>query len=357
MAQPDATEAWACEACTFENGPSVSSCDMCGTSRPVQQKRPKSGTEESEWVCSTCTYSNKPSITSCEMCSTARVSDSPCPASEAEASDNNTFETSSPDLLSSMVTGDEQSQFDIILACVDPPEDIVALDGEFPNEAVTITSLKTFKEFPCTLVQEQEGSAKSVSREAYDMMKRMSQVLGPVGTRQGFYGAGGGAIHLLYCGKVDGDLPGLDSIVADLLHIKPSFHPPFAWMSTVDPCHQQMFPRTAREVDENGDDFLKLVYTALDQANVRTLPYELPATCQQEFPYISKARILFVEPLYDMFHDGGCPQGCPRNDEVLVESIGGDPGCAGDIPNSPAFAMFQLISGEVMAFCNWDYRD
>lgn len=29
----------------------------------------------------------------------------------------------------------------------------------------------------------------------------------------------------------------------------------------------------------------------------------------------------------------------------------------GDVYESPCFAVFQLVTGEVLALCNWDYRE
>ena len=165
-------------------------------------------------------------------------------------------------------------------------------------------------------------------------------------------------MHFMYLGSyTDSEhLPPLADLLQSVLQIETGMQPPFPWMCTVDATHQHLFPRTSAEMEDKYD-YLPKLYNILEGLDTKTLPYEFPATCQQEFPFMTAPRLLFVEPHYRMLHDGGCPAGCPRDSSVLVETAGGEPGNPGDVFESPCFAFFQLKSGEIFALCNWDYRD
>ena len=132
--------------------------------------------------------------------------------------------------------------------------------------------------------------------------------------------------------------------------------PPFPWVSSVDATHQKLFPRTFAEI-EGKYDFLSVFYDVINCPEVSVFPASLPAVTTQEFPFLTETRILFVEPHFKMMHDGGCPRKCPKDNSLLVETVGGAPRNPGDLYESRSFAFFSLRTGEIMALCNWDYRD
>jgi hypothetical protein len=229
-----------------------------------------------------------------------------------------------------------------------------------PGDTMFTPKVQRFAKYPCSLVFGDVGRMP-ISAAAVDVLDMLSEALGPFGAREGFYGAGGGPIHLFYFGKYnDGDaFPPLLELLKTVMKIDSKLEPPFPWRSNVDATHQHLFPRTFKEMEGGKYNFLQVVYAALNSnPNVAVFPYAFPEICQQEFSsFMEEPRILFVEPHYRMMHDGGCPEGCPRDASVLVEAIGGSPGNPGDVYESPSFAFIYLKSGEIMALCNWDYRD
>ena len=220
-----------------------------------------------------------------------------------------------------------------------------------------VPAIKAFEKYPCSLVFE-ETVREPMSEAAVDIMDRLSDALGPLGHQEGFYGAGGGPMHLFYFGKYnDGEsFPKLSELLRNVMMLNEALLPPFPWVSSVDATHQKLFPRTAAEMGDKYT-FLKTVYEIIDCPSVSRAPYAFPDACRQQFAFMDEPRLLFVEPHFRMLHDGGCPEGCPRDESVLAEVVGGDPWNPGDLFESPSFAFIYLKSGEILVLCNWDYRD
>jgi hypothetical protein len=265
---------------------------------------------------------------------------------------------------------DEQGQ---LLHFQDPPNEYSNKEnlmrpqycsGDINNESGSLfqKTVKSFVQFPCSLVFETTAT-HPVSQAAINCMDTMSTLLGPIRSREGFYGAGGGPVHLFYLGKFDppinspGDIfPDLVTLLDDVMHITPIMLPPFSWVSSVDVCHQHLFPRTANEVNQARDDFLRLVYEALDAAgNVLQMPFAIPDITTEQFPFLVKPYLLFVQPYFRMFHSGNCPPGCPKDISMTAEIVGATIPDDEALSESPTFAFWRLESGEIMALCYWDY--
>ena len=275
------------------------------------------------------------------------------------------------------------------------------------SSSMFVSHMLSFSRFPCSLVLADVADLP-VSLEAIDCMEKISTLLGPLGEKEGFYGAGGGPLHLLYLGKfiqhraeaatADGttsSFPPLASLLKEVMQVSPPLLPDqFPWVASVDAGHQWLFPRTSAEVD-GREDLLKVIYETLDICatstsgstsqksssaagdciRVNAFPYTVPSHCLQQFPYMSSSEgtgLLFVQPFFSDYHSGNCPVACPRDNSMCVERVGptatggGEEGeecsaqdlpLSGSISESPAFAFWQLSTGEIMAICNWDYRD
>lgn len=247
-----------------------------------------------------------------------------------------------------------------------PVEYLSKVDRMRPHEeegGMFQNRVSSFAKYPCSLVFE-ETAQIPVSSEAENCIDTINSLVGPVGAREGFYGAGGGPVHLFYFGKLQSSstntsevFPNLKSLLADVMSVTPSLLDPLlSWVSSVDICHQHLFPRTSAEVGEARDDFLHLVYDALDEAgNVVEMPYALPDMTKEEFPHVKKPYLLFVQPYFRMYHSGNCPSSCPRDTSMCVEIVGSTITNSEDLSEAPTFAFWRLTTGEVMALCYWDY--
>eukprot|EP00756_Hemistasia_phaeocysticola_P019154 Hpha_TRINITY_DN15643_c1_g14::TRINITY_DN15643_c1_g14_i1::g.101295::m.101295 len=72
-ANAPSNDAWTCEACTFSNDPTNTTCAICEHSRPAAlapAEEPKSNQEqeEADWACEACTFLNDAANTTCGMC-------------------------------------------------------------------------------------------------------------------------------------------------------------------------------------------------------------------------------------------------------------------------------------------------
>jgi hypothetical protein len=231
------------------------------------------------------------------------------------------------------------------------------------STSMFVPKVVKFSKYPCSLVFEDLVDQR-VSTEAIDILERLSGILGPLGSKEGYYGAGGGALHLFYFGR-RGDAaeaapyPSLAELLDSVMKVAaPMRSPEFPWYSSVDVCHQQLFPRTARESASPPEDLLRRIYTVLSEARtVQPCPFPLPRMCAEQFPYISEPLVLFVAPYCEMFHDGTCASvGCNRDSSMIAETTGGAPTDPGDLYESPSFAVFCLCTGEVFALSSWDYH-
>ena len=219
------------------------------------------------------------------------------------------------------------------------------------------------------------------------------------GKKEGTYGAGGGAVHVMYLGRPcsdDGDssFPRIHELL-DLLHLSPPYQPSnMQWMTTVDPLHQQLFPkrRNDSEYDENDsvlslDAFCDLLTNRSTTIDTRTIVTDIPPHVTLNYPCLAAGRIMFLLPRFAALHDGDClaePVLCPTalafqnrsnhneywsqfqarpevNVGVFLEestTTDGPAKEAGDIYESPVFALFQLnVTGEILGLVQWDYRD
>eukprot|EP00164_Ancoracysta_twista_P019659 GFYU01034696.1.p1 GENE.GFYU01034696.1~~GFYU01034696.1.p1 ORF type:complete len:246 (+),score=30.67 GFYU01034696.1:35-772(+) len=176
---------------------------------------------------------------------------------------------------------------------------------------------------------------------------------------EGYYGAGGGQVHTLYVGIVEGHATSFPPLQALLQGSRVEKNLP--WGARVDPCHQHLFPRLKSETDSDDGKKLEQIDALLSSSgSVRTLPFQYPSYVSREHPYLAEHPpcLLYVEPNFSMMHDGGCPEGCEKSDSILVERLGDGTVDDGDVSEAPCFAYFQIEgTGEIVALCNWDYRD
>jgi len=257
-------------------------------------------------------------------------------------------------------------------------DDVVEPPAEFRRKVESCAQFAagarvlSWARFPCSL--HFEGAAPSEA--ALDALATLSAVLGPFGREQGHYGAGGGGMHVLYLGRPDGyrtpgateGFPPLAELVAMLRLAEGMAPPSTAWMSTLDPLHQQLFCHEpgGREPDAAaaGPPLFERLYNVISaelhtRAVVDAADGTLPPRITRRFPWLRQPRLLFVLPRFSQLHGGGCGRAeCPLDDSVLDEATGGKARERGDIFEAPCHALFQLEStGEVMSIVNWDFRD
>ncbi|CAJ1451149.1 unnamed protein product [Effrenium voratum] len=223
------------------------------------------------------------------------------------------------------------------------------VDNQFQCPVKTFTSIDTSLLFS-------DSEEVRVSPQAFSLMRKLSDMLGPVGATQGAYGAGGGAMHIFYFGTTEGvDLDGpLGPVVQ---HVMRQTHRDgvagrnWGWRSTVDPCHQLLFARADSKV--MGRDVLRCFQEVLSGAeSVRALAgVSFPPHSQREHSCLSlPPKVLYVFPALSMMHDGNCPTDCPRDASVLVDTFGETVTFDGDIYECPCYALFQLDTGLQPAF-------
>lgn len=66
---PPVPTRWNCGVCTFSNGPSASTCEMCSTAKPAEGAAAASARK---WSCGACTFENEPAEAKCTLCGTDR---------------------------------------------------------------------------------------------------------------------------------------------------------------------------------------------------------------------------------------------------------------------------------------------
>jgi hypothetical protein len=278
-----------------------------------------------------------------------------------------------------------------LLVSVGPPFDFRQTIKRYPQFSEKIFS---WTRFPCSL----HFADAAPSNQAVQALEQLSELLGPLGKYEGSYGAGGGPIHILYLGATpsynEGNIAEMASLptMLEMLRLAPHFRPPATqWMTTLDPLHQTLFPKTMADTIEfcmiscyTEEDHRNGVADDRYERRCRETPqlferfYRLvssqenafPATriylhavindrISKEFAFVKEARIVFVQPRFDHIHDGDCRAvNCPLDDAlVIAESTEGVAHASGDIYQSPVYAMIQLQeTGELMVLAQWDYR-
>ncbi|MCG8384906.1 MAG: hypothetical protein MJA30_05150 [Cytophagales bacterium] len=115
-----------------------------------------------------------------------------------------------------------------------------------------------------------------MSNAAIDAIEKLhTELLGnSFGKFEGEYGAGGGGIHVFYLGRDrEGSLatwPTIDELLR-MLRLETVFKPPsMRWFTTLDPLHQDLFPRTMNEISErlaivSNDDEWQVDQQALEE--------------------------------------------------------------------------------------------
>eukprot|EP01028_Stygiella_incarcerata_P006196 TRINITY_DN25316_c0_g1_i1.p1 TRINITY_DN25316_c0_g1~~TRINITY_DN25316_c0_g1_i1.p1 ORF type:complete len:275 (+),score=60.36 TRINITY_DN25316_c0_g1_i1:111-827(+) len=235
--------------------------------------------------------------------------------------------------------------------CAPHPEFVDKM-STFPDSSMFDTEIVSWKDIPQSL---HFSGSPIPSPSGIELLKQISSI---IEGQEGEYGAGGGLLYVFFLGKLaDTAFRSLPTLL-EATHIVSSFKPPeTSWISTLDPCHQLLFPRLHDECD--GRKLLRQIYDALTTSKCRSLTNigSLPPWVQKHHSFITEPRIMFFMPYDRMVHDGGCPEGCTRDTSFAVD-VRGEPINIGDISESPCFACFQLdATDEVFAICNWDYRD
>jgi hypothetical protein len=232
-------------------------------------------------------------------------------------------------------------------------------------------AVQSWKKFPCSL----HFNDAAPSEQAISALTLISDLLGPLGKYEGMYGAGGGPIHILYLGappenddkdtKQQGASSSDLNTIIDMLRLSPKLAPPKTrWMSTLDPLHQYLFPKTMEDVEDFGTFMEQFYHLVASGGKIPTRVHyddDQHLITQRDFAVYLKeeSRIVFVQPQFDSIHSGECNDTeCPRDDSVICESTEGVAREAGDIYESPCYAMIQLKkTGELIALAQWDYRD
>lgn len=266
-------------------------------------------------------------------------------------------------------------------------EEIAENGGQSSSFGMFAQPLFTWAEFPCSLHFE-DASPTPEAKAALKVLHR--DLLGmDFGQKQGIYGASGGGVHLLYLGRED-SFPNIEQLL-EMLRLSDGYKPPaLKWMTTTDPVHQHMFPKTKESAEEEEDEsptvlsmdaFVNLLS---NQVATRRIIPQVPAHVTANYPCLEGGRILCLLPRFAGLHDGDClapPTFCPTavafenrsdrsqvwyqfqerpevNVDVFVEESQGVAKQAGDVIESPDLWLFQLATtGEIMALVQWDYRD
>lgn len=261
-------------------------------------------------------------------------------------------------------------------------------DGESSSSfGMFAQPLFNWAEFPCSLHFE-DASPTPQAKAALEVLHR--DLLGmEFGRKEGWHGASGGGVHLLYLGRKD-SFPNIEQLLG-MLRLSDGYKPPaLRWMTTTDPVHQHMFAKKKQAMEEEGDE----IPTALsmdafvnllsNQVATRRIIPQVPAHVTANYPCLEEGRTLCLLPRFATLHDGDClgrPTFCPTavafenradksqvwyqfqerpevNIGVFVEESQGEAKEAGDVIESPDLWLFQLATtGEIMALIQWDYRD
>eukprot|EP01013_Petalomonas_cantuscygni_P004030 TRINITY_DN14318_c0_g1_i1.p1 TRINITY_DN14318_c0_g1~~TRINITY_DN14318_c0_g1_i1.p1 ORF type:complete len:245 (+),score=20.72 TRINITY_DN14318_c0_g1_i1:147-881(+) len=234
----------------------------------------------------------------------------------------------------------------------EPSAEFNAKMRSFPGRSMFDKPVRSAEEFPWLL--RLNDSAPSLS--AFRLLVRLGGLLHD---KDGHYGAGGGRIHIVEMGVSGNPLDTFSvSDLLDKLHVSQPMRPDkVTWVATADPCHQQMFERSS--LQQEGADIFGQVMATLADGGSRPLAIQLSPITRREHPCLAHGppRLLFLMPWVKYwFHDGGCPDGCPRDTSAIFDSMGPAMASA-DYPNTPCFAVFQMqATGELFALVFWDYH-
>jgi hypothetical protein len=276
------------------------------------------------------------------------------------------------------------------ISSIAPPDEfqqkMSLLGNNNPNSnGMFAESVFTWEDLPCSL----HFSAADPSDSARAAMKVLHDhyLTATFGAKQGMYGAGGGGVHVLYLGspppnednEEEDDAPPDITTLLQMMRLAEEYAPPkMQWMTTVDPLHQQLFPESPSEIDDEDEDkessvvsfepFINLLQgerAMIPTRNIFSVPY--PPHILVNWPFLSHhphndnesndeegrlkvfPRVLFLLPRFAELN---------TNEGVMVQESEGIAKEAGDIMESPVVCLFQLEStGEVLALAQWDYRD
>uniref|UniRef100_A0A7S2U7T8 Uncharacterized protein n=1 Tax=Attheya septentrionalis TaxID=420275 RepID=A0A7S2U7T8_9STRA len=205
-------------------------------------------------------------------------------------------------------------------------------------------SVFTWDDLPCSLHfsdADPSDSATAAMKVLHDQY-----LTATFGAKQGMYGAGGGGVHVLYLGsppltteddneEKEGDSPPDITTLLQMMRLAEEYAPPkMQWMTTVDPLHQQLFPKSPSEIDEDEESvvsfepFVNLLQGEIPTRNIGSVPY--PPHVLVNWPFLSHPtndnasndddegrlkvfpRVLFLLPRFAQLHDGNCRRSnCP----------------------------------------------
>jgi hypothetical protein len=140
----------------------------------------------------------------------------------------------------------------------EPLPDFVDKMSTFPNGSMFNTNVVSWKEIPQSL---HFSGCLPPSPASVELMKQLSSI---IHGKEGEYGAGGGLLYVFYIGRLkDHESPSLLALL-EALHVVPSLNPlEIPWISTLDPCHQLLFPRLGEE-ECDGRNLLREIYECSD---------------------------------------------------------------------------------------------
>ncbi|KAL0248452.1 hypothetical protein GEMRC1_003688 [Eukaryota sp. GEM-RC1] len=193
-----------------------------------------------------------------------------------------------------------------------------------------------------------------------------------VSGREGYYGAGGGLLHVLFFPQSSvqktwtlQDLPTATELM-QLLHLNTEIETQ-RWFVTLDPCHQTLFPRNEICDEDKVREALEETLSKNDShshvlAKIESDEDQLQCTnvlkhVRTSFPNFCQSRIVYFAPLVDV-HDGDCPSDCPKTIECF-NSVSKPPSLYSDFSfnEMPRFAFMQTSEGDVIGIATFDYLD
>lgn len=248
------------------------------------------------------------------------------------------------------------------LTIVDPPAEFMEKMAAWEeDEGMFAEDAGSFKEYPLCLHFLKEVTPSEPSEKAREFLSKITAIIAGL---EGYYGAGGGAVYVIYLGVQEEDAlsgigKGVDAISLLKLAEEAAEH---TWAFHVDPTHQATFSRH-QEDTKSSEKLLAVDELARDFC--RELQWPVHPHVKTEYPYFdSKAPVLlFARILVNMVHDGDCPSDCPKDNSVFAAIVNDIPkgeeyADPGDITESPSFTLMQLDgTNEVIGLVNWDYLD
>eukprot|EP00475_Leptophrys_vorax_P014133 TRINITY_DN20518_c0_g1_i2.p1 TRINITY_DN20518_c0_g1~~TRINITY_DN20518_c0_g1_i2.p1 ORF type:complete len:287 (+),score=51.79 TRINITY_DN20518_c0_g1_i2:336-1196(+) len=195
---------------------------------------------------------------------------------------------------------------------------------------------------------------------------------------EGYYGAGGGMLHVLYFSKeVESEskwsrdnLPSCDELL-ETMQISKAARKNLQWYNCLDMTHQTLFPRHYL-----GEDDVDLL-VRLEQMIAEVDPEAPVLGMLGDGPYLGShiresfseevfpgpaVRMMYLGVVADGLHDADCAKLCPRDDSFVISrsSIKDHHRLlthAGDIFENPRFALFQTSEGHIVGLLTMDYLD